>query len=108
MSSNPEVSQIDHHTETAEARWQALVARINQQAAATFVTDRLMADLLTDGHPLCYALGQLCEYPPGIWDVEEVAASFSSLEATAMGKALLRSMAYALVEYIAYLSTLEA
>ena len=104
MQGVSEATQIDHETEAAEARWQALVARIDQQAAATFVTDQLMADLLTDGHPLCYALSHLSEYPPNLWDWEEVAASFTSLEAAALGKAVLRSMAYATVLYLADLS----
>ena len=39
MQGVSEVSQIDHETERAEARWQALVARIEQATAADYVCD---------------------------------------------------------------------
>ena len=108
MSSMPEASQIDHDAESAEARWQALVARIEQATAVVYVCDQLMADLLTDGHPLCAQLGALCENPPDFWEVDEIAALMSTLEAAALGKAMVRAMAAGMVQYLANLSTQEA
>lgn len=102
-----EASQIDHQTETAEARWQALVTRIDQAIAADYVCDQLRAELMTDGAALCYQLSQLCEYPPDFWQVDEIAALMSTLEAAALGKALVRSMAAGMVQYMCDLSREE-
>ena len=104
MSSNPTVSQIDHQTETAEARWQALVARIRQDEAADYVCDQLRAELMTDGAALCYQLSHLCEHPPSYWEIDEISALMSTIEAAALGKALVRAMAYALCQYMCDLS----
>ena len=67
-----EASQIDHQTETAEAHWQALVAKIDQATAADYVCDQLRAELMTDGAALCYQLSHLCEEPPDLGDWEQV------------------------------------
>ena len=99
-----EASQIDHQAETAEARWQALVSKIDQATAADYVCDQLRAELMTDGAALCYQLSQLCEYPPDFWQVDEIAALMSTLEAAALGKALVRAMSYGVCQYIADLS----
>ena len=79
MLSIPDVSEIDHLAEVAGRQWTDMVARIDKAAAADYVCDQLRADLLTDGHPLCYALSHLCEYPPDLWNWDEVAATFTSL-----------------------------
>ena len=103
----PEAAQIDHAAAAAEARWQALIARIDQATAADYVCDQLRAELMTDGTALCAQLGAMCASPPDMWDWEQVAATFTSLEATALWKELLRSLAYAMVQYLAVLSTQE-
>ena len=100
----PEAAQIDHAAATAEASWQALIKRINQATAADYVCDQLRAELLTDGAALCYQLSHLCDYPPDLWSQDEPAALMSSLEAAALGKALVRAMSYAMVQYLADLS----
>ena len=99
-----EASQIDHDTETAEARWQALIAQIDQATAADYVCDQIRAELMTDGAALCYQLSHLCEYPPHYYEIDQVAALTSTLEAAALGKALLRAMATGMVQYLADLS----
>lgn len=102
-----EAEQIDRAAEAAGQRWTALVARIDQAAAADYVCDQLRAELMTDGTALCYELSHLCEYPPDLWSEDEPAALMSSLEAAALGKALVRAMCHAMCAYLATLGTEE-
>lgn len=99
-----EAEQIDHAAEAAGRQWADLVARIDQERAADYVTDQVRAELMTDGAALCYQLSHLCEYPPDLWEVDQIAALMSTIEAAALGKALVRAMAYAMCQYLADLS----
>ena len=98
------MSQIDHETERAEARWQALVAQIDQATAADYVCDQLRALLMTPDHPMCKHLGEMCADPPDLWNMAEIPALMKTLEAAELGRALVQTMTSALVQYIADLS----